>query len=149
MPSAKVDFFWDWDFVNVTVTRSQGAPKITPAWKGGKAIPKLPPKPKALPSSSTPRPPVRPSINTTRSQKSSDSNTPRITDVTDTEDIPKSEGTKPTATSSASKSTSGNTKKNTPKLKETGAAKAKASSNAPTTSKAVKGTSKPQVNGTR
>lgn len=134
MPSAKVDFVWDWDFLNVTVTRSQGAPKVTPAWKG-RTAPKLPPKPKALPASSTPRPPLRPKINATRFQTFSDEYTPRITDVTETED-----------TNRALKPTSGNPKKNIPKLKNSGAAKAKAVSNAASTPNAVKNTAKAQAN---
>lgn len=125
MPGVKVDFIWDWDFVNITATRSQGAPKIAPAWKGPKA-PKLPPKPKALPASATPRPASRPKINTTRFQNSSDDkDTPRITDVTDTEDVQKPEAVKSGAKNSALKPTSGNPKKDIPKLKDTATAKTK------------------------
>jgi hypothetical protein len=132
MPNISLDFFYDLDFANITVTRSQGAPKAKPAWKVRQA-PKLPPKPKALPASSTPRPTPRPKINTTRFQNaSSENDTPRIEDVTD-----KDEGSKPEATTAAAK-------KNIPKLKDT---KVKNPTTVANASKSVKKTSKPQPNG--
>jgi hypothetical protein len=124
MPVAKVDFFWEptFDFFNVSFSTSQGAPKVTPAWKV-RTAPKLPPKPKALPASSTPRPTPRPNINATRFQNlPDDKENPRITDVTDSE-----EATQPEAVKSP---TSAAPKKKIPKLKDTGAAKAKAAPNA-------------------
>jgi hypothetical protein len=114
------------DFVNLTFSWPQGAPKVKPAWKV-RTAPKLPPKPKALPASSTGRPPVRPKINATRTQNlSSEKITPRITDVTETEEAPQAETAKSSAINKALKPASGNAKKSIPKLKDTGVAKAKA-----------------------
>jgi hypothetical protein len=140
MPSAKVDFFWDWDYFNFTITRSQGAPKVTPAWKG-RSAPKLgPPKSKALPApSSTPKPPPRPKINAARFPSSLDEKTPKITDVTESEPEPET-------TKRALQPTSGNPKK-IRKLQEKGAAKAKAAPNPAKPSKNVKSSANPQVNG--
>ena len=149
MPNFKVDVDYDLDFLNVTFTRSHGVPKVTPAWKV-RTAPKLgPPKSKALPEKSSFRPPSRPKINAARFQQPSSELTPRITDVTETEENSKSEGDNSSATNKALKPTSGNPKKNPPKLKDIGDSKAKATPNAANTSKAVNGVSKPQVNGTQ
>lgn len=43
MPNISFDIFFDQDFLNVTATRSQGAPKAKPAWKV-RTAPKLAPK---------------------------------------------------------------------------------------------------------
>ncbi len=147
MPSFKIDGVYDWDFLNLTFTRTQGAPKIAPEWKGKRA-PKLAPKPKALPPSSTPRPPFRPKINTSRfGDQSEEQTTPRITDVTETEEDSKLEASKSSATNSQPKPASATPKKNIPKLKSSGAPQPKsalgAGPNAANTSKSVNKTAKP------
>ena len=147
MPSAKFDVFWDWDYITVTATRSQGAPKVTPAWKG-RTAPKLgPSKLKALPAqSSTPRPPSRPTINAAKYQHFSDEKTPRITDVTETEKEEEKKKEKAPA-KRALRPTSGNPGKKIPKLQEKGAAKAKAAPDAAKATKVAKSSAKPQANG--
>jgi hypothetical protein len=142
MPGYKLDVDFDTDFFNICVTKSQGVPKVTPAWKV-RLAPKLgPPKAKALPDnkSSTYHPPSRPKINATRFPTSSEEKTSRITDVTETEPEPE-------IAKRALQPTSGNPKKKIPKLQEKGAAKAKAAPNAAKTSKDVKSSAKPQANG--
>jgi hypothetical protein len=141
MPNISLDFFYDIDFANITITRSQGAPKVKPAWKV-KQAPKLPPKPKALPPGSTPRPTPRPKINASRFPTATEAEEPRITELSDSEEDPK-----PTKAAS---------KKNIPKL---GQPKAKVSSptaakspdaktpKTPKTPKAAEDASKPQING--
>lgn len=56
MPNISFDVFFDTDFINITATRAQGAPKAKPAWKT-RSIPKLAPKPLPPPSKDSPRPP--------------------------------------------------------------------------------------------
>lgn len=175
MPSAKIDLFWEGlDFFNITYSKSEGAPKVTAPWKI-RTAPKLPPKPKALPASSTPRPEPRATINSTRFRSSSEEkDTPRIEDVTETEpekpataapkkNIPKLKDTAKTkdaaktreaqkaeaGPSNASKVVpkSGTTapKKNIPKLKDTAANKPKTASKAANTSKPLNTATQPQA----
>lgn len=105
MPSAKIDFFWEGlNFFNLTYSKSEGAPRVTAPWKI-KTAPKLPPKPKALPASSTPRPEPRPTINSTKFGKpSEEEDTPRIEEI---EDVAEKEAPKPATAA-----------KNIPKLKD-------------------------------
>ena len=55
MPNINFDIFFDQDFINFTATRSQGAPKVKPAWKT-RTAPKLPPKAIPAPNKLDPRP---------------------------------------------------------------------------------------------
>ena len=43
MPNISFDIFFNDDVINLTASRSQGAPKVKPAWKV-RSAPKLPPK---------------------------------------------------------------------------------------------------------
>ncbi|MCJ1302196.1 hypothetical protein MMC08_004999 [Hypocenomyce scalaris] len=56
MPNISFDVFFDQDFINITATRAQGAPKVKPAWKT-RVAPKLPPKELPPASKVSPRPP--------------------------------------------------------------------------------------------
>ena len=50
MPNISFDIFFNDDVINLTASRSQGAPKVKPAWKV-RSAPKLPPKePPAAPT---------------------------------------------------------------------------------------------------
>jgi hypothetical protein len=65
MPNVSFDIFYDLDFINITATRSEGAPKVKPAWKL-RTAPKLPPKEVTASKSTTTRPEPRPKINAQR-----------------------------------------------------------------------------------
>jgi hypothetical protein len=146
MPTISADFTYGLDFLNFTVTQSQGAPKVKPAWKV-RTAPKLPPKQQALPASSTARPATRPKINASRFPNRSDEKaTPRIQDITET-DKEDQEPSLSNPTNSVQKPTGSTSKKNPPKLKATGAAKTKTSPTAAKTPKTPNNTTKPQVNG--
>ena len=43
MPNISFDIFFNEDVVNITASRSQGAPRVKPAWKV-RTAPKLPPR---------------------------------------------------------------------------------------------------------
>ncbi|KAL2398564.1 hypothetical protein ABEF93_001692 [Exophiala dermatitidis] len=58
MPNVSFDIFFDKDFINITATRGQHAPKAKPEWKI-RTAPKLPPKPQPEDPNRTPRPPPR------------------------------------------------------------------------------------------
>jgi hypothetical protein len=139
MPGYKIDFVYDIDFFNLSVSTSK---KVTPAWKV-KLAPKLgPPKAKAqlADKRTTPKPPSRPSINSTRFPISSDDKTPRITDVTETEKEETKDNQKPSA-KRALQPASANPGRKIPKLQEKGNTKAKAVS--------AKTSAKPQINGAK
>jgi hypothetical protein len=146
MPGYKIDVDFDTDFFNICFTKSQKVPKVTPAWKV-RLAPKLgPPKAKALEASknSTYKPPPRPKINATRFPVLSDDQTPRITDVTETE---KAKEKEKVPAKRALQSTSGNPSRKIPKLQEKGADKAKPAPFAAKPSKGTKNSAIPQVNG--
>jgi len=65
MPNVSFDIFFDKDFINVTATRGQTAPKAKPEWKV-RTVPKLPPKPIEEVHDGAPRPPVREKLTHTR-----------------------------------------------------------------------------------
>ena len=65
MPNVSFDIFFDKDFVNITATRGQTAPKAKPEWKV-RSVPKLPPKPIPEDHSGQPRPPARQKLTTLR-----------------------------------------------------------------------------------
>ena len=67
MPNISFDIFFDQDFINISATRGQTAPKAKPAWKV-RSAPKLPPKDPAAPKPGSVRPPQRPKINEGRGQ---------------------------------------------------------------------------------
>lgn len=65
MPNISFDVFFDKDFINITATRGQTAPKAKPQWKV-RTAPKLPPKPAEQSANGTPRPPPRDKLTSTR-----------------------------------------------------------------------------------
>ncbi len=65
MPNVSFDIFFDKDFINVTATRGQVAPKAKPEWKV-RTAPKLPPKPLVEDHSGAPRPLAREKLTSTR-----------------------------------------------------------------------------------
>ncbi|OAP55694.1 hypothetical protein AYL99_09846 [Fonsecaea erecta] len=65
MPNVSFDIFFDKDFINITATRGQTAPKAKPEWKV-RTAPKLPPKPVVEDHTGTPRPPPRQKLTTLR-----------------------------------------------------------------------------------
>jgi hypothetical protein len=65
MPNVSFDIFFDKDFINITATRGQTAPKAKPEWKV-RSAPKLPPKPVPEDHSGQPRPPQRQKLTTLR-----------------------------------------------------------------------------------
>ncbi|KIW87034.1 uncharacterized protein Z519_12331 [Cladophialophora bantiana CBS 173.52] len=65
MPNVSFDIFFDKDFINITATRGQTAPKAKPEWKV-RTAPKLPPKPVVEDPAGTPRPPPRQKLTTLR-----------------------------------------------------------------------------------
>ncbi|OCT46183.1 hypothetical protein CLCR_01354 [Cladophialophora carrionii] len=65
MPNVSFDIFFDKDFINITATRGQTAPKAKPEWKV-RSAPKLPPKPVPEDHSGQPRPPPRQKLTTLR-----------------------------------------------------------------------------------
>ena len=65
MPNVSFDIFFDKDFINVTATRGQTAPKAKPEWKV-RSAPKLPPKAIEEDHSGKPRPAARQKLTTLR-----------------------------------------------------------------------------------
>jgi len=65
MPNVSFDIFFDKDFINITATRGQTAPKAKPEWKV-RTAPKLPPKPVPEDHSGAPKPPGRQKLTSTR-----------------------------------------------------------------------------------
>ncbi|KIW63174.1 hypothetical protein PV04_10040 [Phialophora macrospora] len=65
MPNVSFDIFFDKDFINITATRGQTAPKAKPEWKV-RSAPKLPPKPVPEDHSGAPKPPPRQKLTTLR-----------------------------------------------------------------------------------
>ncbi|EXJ54052.1 hypothetical protein A1O7_09389 [Cladophialophora yegresii CBS 114405] len=65
MPNVSFDIFFDKDFINITATRGQTAPKAKPEWKV-RSAPKLPPKPVPEDHSGQPRPPPREKLTSLR-----------------------------------------------------------------------------------
>lgn len=116
MGNFKVDVDYDLDFLNITLTRSQAVPKVTPAWKV-RLAPKLPPKqPKALPAASVHKPPPRPKINATRTSNASpDKGTPRVREIEDSKEA----GGRSTSANSVPKASKVAPKGKSPNLKDT------------------------------
>ena len=65
MPNVSFDVFFDKDFINITATRGQTAPKAKPEWKV-RSAPKLPPKPIQEDHSGKARPPPRQKLTSLR-----------------------------------------------------------------------------------
>ena len=85
MPNISFDIFFDQDFINISATRGQTAPKAKPAWKV-RSAPKLPPKEPAATKPGAVRPPQRPKINEGRGvvgKPSTEQTTGRITELSD------------------------------------------------------------------
>ncbi|KAJ9614263.1 hypothetical protein H2200_002399 [Cladophialophora chaetospira] len=83
MPNVSFDIFFDKDFINVTATRGQTAPKAKPEWKV-RSAPKLPPKPVPEDTSGQPRPPPRQKLTTLRQPHQSSKAAPSAEKATDT-----------------------------------------------------------------
>lgn len=88
MPNISFDVFFDTDFINITATRAQGAPKVKPEWKT-RTAPKLPPKPLPPPSKDHPRP--------------SKITGPRITELPEDKPVPKAKAAAPKAAAAKAK----------------------------------------------
>lgn len=88
MPNISFDVFFDTDFINITATRAQGAPKVKPAWKT-RTAPKLPPKALPPPSKDHPRP--------------AKISGPRITELPEDQPAPKAKAAAPKASAPKAK----------------------------------------------